>query len=119
MAAIVASIRGVADIMGEINTANREQTAGIEQINEAVTQMDQTTQQNAALVEEAAAAANALQQQADSLVQIVSVFKTAPQETAERDGGPASLAAVRPASPARPDRSLRIVAHQGHAPVPA
>jgi methyl-accepting chemotaxis protein len=119
MAAIVASIRGVADIMGEINTANREQTAGIEQINEAVTQMDQTTQQNAALVEEAAAAANALQQQADSLVQIVSVFKTAPQETAERDGGPAALAAVRPASPARPDRSLRIVAHQGHAPVPA
>jgi methyl-accepting chemotaxis protein len=119
MAAIVASIRGVADIMGEINTANREQTAGIEQINEAVTQMDQTTQQNAALVEEAAAAANALQQQADSLVQIVSVFKTAPQETAERDGGPASLAAVRPASPARPDRSLRIVAHRGHAPVPA
>ncbi|MGO4396579.1 hypothetical protein AB4Z46_35060, partial [Variovorax sp. M-6] len=54
---------------------SQEQTSGIEQINQAITQMDQVTQQNAALVEEAAAAAGSLQEQASSLVQAVSVFK--------------------------------------------
>ncbi len=117
MAAIVTSIRSVAGIMGEINTASREQTAGIEQINEAVTQMDQTTQQNAALVEEAAAAAHALQQQADSLVQIVSIFRTVPQETGKPDA--AAIAAARPALAAKPARGLRLVAHVGQAPMPA
>jgi len=113
MAAIVAGIRGVADIVGEINAASREQSAGIEQINEAVTQMDQTTQQNAALVEEAAAAASALQQQADSLVEIVSIFKTAPQAE-----GRSQAAAARPAAPARPAQALRLVPRLATAPLP-
>jgi len=60
--------------MSEINLASVEQTSGIEQINHAVMQMDDVTQQNAALVEEAAASASALQQQAASLAEVVSVF---------------------------------------------
>jgi methyl-accepting chemotaxis protein len=75
MQAIVHSIKGVADIMGEITVATQEQTAGIEQINQAITQMDEVTQQNAALVEEATAAAGSLEDQAASLVETVSVFK--------------------------------------------
>jgi methyl-accepting chemotaxis protein len=72
---IVGSVRRVTDIMGEITAASQEQTSGIEQINQAISQMDQVTQQNAALVEEASAAAQALQEQAGSLVQAVSIFK--------------------------------------------
>jgi methyl-accepting chemotaxis protein-2 (aspartate sensor receptor) len=75
MEEIVGSIRRVSDIVGEITAASHEQTQGIEQINQAITQMDQVTQQNAALVEEAAAAAQSMQEQAGSLVQAVSVFK--------------------------------------------
>lgn len=72
---IVGSITRVTDIMGEITVASREQTAGIGQINEAITQMDHVTQQNAALVEEASAAAQSLQDQAGNLVGAVSVFR--------------------------------------------
>jgi methyl-accepting chemotaxis protein len=72
---IVGSVKRVTDIMAEITVASREQTSGIEQINQAITQMDQVTQQNAALVEEAAAAAASLQEQASELSQVVSVFK--------------------------------------------
>jgi methyl-accepting chemotaxis protein-2 (aspartate sensor receptor) len=75
MQEIVSSVRHVADIMGEITAASHEQRTGIEEVNRAVTQMDQVTQQNAALVEEAAAAAESLQDQATQLVQAVSVFK--------------------------------------------
>ncbi len=75
MEEIVGSIRRVTDIVGEISAASHEQTQGIEQINQAITQMDQVTQQNAALVEEAAAAAQSMQEQAGSLVQTVSVFR--------------------------------------------
>lgn len=78
---IVGSIKRVTDIMGEITTASREQTAGIEQINQAITEMDNVTQQNAALVEQAAAAAESLQDQAASLAQVVSVFKTGASTT--------------------------------------
>ncbi|RST45544.1 HAMP domain-containing protein [Variovorax sp. DXTD-1] len=81
---IVASVRRVTDIMGEIAAASQEQTTGIEQINQAITQMDQVTQQNAALVEEAAAAAASLQDQAGSLSQLVGVFRL--------DGGRRELA---------------------------
>jgi len=73
---IVVSVRRVTDIMGEISTASQDQSAGIDQINQAMTQMDQVTQQNAALVEEMAAAANSLSAQAQELVQTVAVFKT-------------------------------------------
>jgi len=72
---IVVSIKRVTGIMSEIMLASQEQTAGIEQINEAIVQMDDVTQQNAALVEEAAAAATALQNQADDLSQLVSTFQ--------------------------------------------
>jgi methyl-accepting chemotaxis protein len=75
MEEIVGSIRRVTDNVGEISAASHEQTQGIEQINQAITQMDQVTQHNAALVEEAAAAAQSMQEQAGSLVQAVSVFR--------------------------------------------
>jgi methyl-accepting chemotaxis protein len=75
MEEIVGSVRRVTDIMGEITAASQEQTSGIEQINQAITQMDQVTQQNAALVEQASAAAQSLQEQAGGLVQAVSIFK--------------------------------------------
>jgi methyl-accepting chemotaxis protein len=75
MQEIVTSIKRVSDIISEITAASTEQTAGIEQINLAITQMDQVTQQNAALVEEAAAAAQSMQDQAHNLEQAVSVFK--------------------------------------------
>jgi methyl-accepting chemotaxis protein len=75
MTEVVTSIRRVTDIMGEISAASSEQAAGVAQVGEAVTQMDQVTQQNAALVEEMAAAASSLNSQAGDLVQAVSVFK--------------------------------------------
>ncbi len=71
---VVASVRRVTDIMGEISAASVEQSAGIEQVNQAIAQMDEVTQQNAALVEEAAAAAASLQDQAGNLMQVVGVF---------------------------------------------
>jgi methyl-accepting chemotaxis protein len=72
---VVDSIRHVTDIMAEITAASQEQSQGIEQVNQAVIEMDNATQQNAALVEEAAAAAGAMQEQAANLAQVVSVFK--------------------------------------------
>ncbi|MEX0143281.1 MCP four helix bundle domain-containing protein [Massilia sp. LMS1-1-1.1] len=75
MEEIVSSVRRVTDIMAEITSASNEQEAGIEQINQAITEMDAVTQQNAALVEEAAAASEALQDQAGILAEAVSVFK--------------------------------------------
>ncbi|MDY7540002.1 methyl-accepting chemotaxis protein [Undibacterium sp. 5I1] len=74
MGEIVASVKRVTDIMGEITSAGHEQEDGIEQINQAISEMDTVTQQNAALVEEAAAAAASLQEQASNLAQVVSVF---------------------------------------------
>jgi len=71
------SVRKVTAIVGEMTLANREQTSGIEQINIAISQMDQVTQQNAALVEQAAAAASAMQDQASELNQVVSQFRLA------------------------------------------
>jgi methyl-accepting chemotaxis protein len=75
MTEIVDSIQHLTDIMADITAAGREQSAGIEQVNQAITQMDEVTQQNAALVEEAAAASQSLQDQATHLSEIVSVFK--------------------------------------------
>ena len=75
MSEIVASIGRVTSIMTEITSASREQTSGIEQINQAIAQMDEVTQRNAALVEQEAAAADALQDQATQLASLVSVFK--------------------------------------------
>jgi methyl-accepting chemotaxis protein len=90
MEQVVGSIRRVTGIMAEIASASQEQTAGIEQVNQAIAQMDHTTQQNAALVEESAAAAASLQDQAGKLAQAVDVF------TLARGNGTPALAA-RPA----------------------
>lgn len=75
MQEIVTSVQRVTDIMGEISAASVEQSSGINQVNIAVSQMDSVTQQNAALVEQAAAAATSLKDQAHKLVGAVSVFK--------------------------------------------
>jgi len=75
MQEVVAAIRRVTDIMGDISAASSEQSSGVAQIGEAVMQMDQATQQNAALVEESAAAAEGLKSQALQLVQAVAVFR--------------------------------------------
>jgi len=72
---VVDSVQRVTDIVSEISAASHEQSTGIEQVNQAIVQMDEVTQQNAALVEEAAAASQSLQDQAASLAQAVSVFK--------------------------------------------
>ncbi|HUG59004.1 MAG TPA: methyl-accepting chemotaxis protein [Candidimonas sp.] len=71
---VVASVKRVTDIVGEISMASNEQSIGIEQVNQAILQMDQVTQQNAALVEQAAAATGSMQDQADHLTRAVSVF---------------------------------------------
>jgi methyl-accepting chemotaxis protein len=104
---IVGSVRRVTDIMGEITAASQEQTSGIEQINQAISQMDQVTQQNAALVEEAAAAAASLRDQAGGLLQAVSVFKLAQGRQATVIAAPARATKVKAVAvsaplPARP-----------------
>jgi methyl-accepting chemotaxis protein len=75
MSEVVDSIRKVSDMIKEIAVASHEQSEGIDQVNLAITQMDEVTQQNAALVEEAAAASKSMQQQGDNLVKVVGVFK--------------------------------------------
>ncbi|MCL1529995.1 methyl-accepting chemotaxis protein [Xanthomonas nasturtii] len=75
MGEIVSSVQRVTDIMGEISAASQEQSSGIEQVNQTVTHMDEATQQNAALVEEATAAARSLEEQAVGLTEAVAVFK--------------------------------------------
>ncbi len=102
---VVGSIQRVADIMGEITAASQEQTAGIEQINQAISQMDNVTQQNASLVEEAAAASEALQEQAVKLSDLVSLFRVegvqarvAPAQLAKKP----AVAAPKPAPKAAP-----------------
>ncbi|MCZ8253966.1 MAG: methyl-accepting chemotaxis protein [Hylemonella sp.] len=107
MSEVVASIRRVTDIMGEISAASTEQSQGVAQIGEAVQQMDQVTQQNAALVEEMAAAASSLRSQAQELVQVVSVFRVAEGQAAPRaSAAPVTQAAVpqRPAAASAPAR---------------
>ena len=75
MTDVVSAIARVTNIMGEISAASREQSQGVAQVGEAVTHLDEVTQQNASLVEEMAAAAGSLQTQAQDLVGVVSVFK--------------------------------------------
>jgi len=86
MEEVVQSVKRVADIIGEIAAASEEQRAGIEQVNGAIVQMDQGTQQNAALVEEAAAAAEAMREQAAALARLVGTFQLA---SARQAGAPA------------------------------
>jgi len=99
MQEIVQGIGRVTDIMADITSASAEQSTGIEQVNEAITQMDGVTQQNAALVEEAAAAAASLQEQATTLAQLVSVFNVG-------HGRPGGVRQAAP--PAVPGRALAV-----------
>ena len=104
---VVGSVRRVADIMQEITAASSEQSAGIEQVNMAIVQMDQVTQQNAALVEQAAAAAESMQDQATALNEVVSVFRLSGTHAAQT--APASNVTTlrRPAGAApRPVRRI-------------
>ncbi len=78
MGEIVDSVQRVTDIMSEISAASQEQSTGIEQVNQTVVQMDETTQQNAALVEEAMAAARSLEEQAGQLDEAIAVFQLGP-----------------------------------------
>ena len=80
---VVASVKRVTDIMSEISNASQEQSRGIEQVNMSIIEMDSMTQQNAALVEEAAAAAQSLQDQANELAHVVSIFKLVEGEEAQ------------------------------------
>ncbi len=97
---IVQSVQRVTDMIGEITAASTEQSSGISQVNQAVGNLDQMTQQNAALVEESAAAAQSLREQAEQLAQVVSTFKL---------GGEAALA-VRMPAPQAPRTTPRAVA---------
>ena len=106
MTEIVVSITRVTDIMAEIASASVEQTVGIEQVNAAIMQMDEVTQQNAALVEEAAAAAASLQEQSRALAGLVGTFRlgaSAPAPTA-RAIAPFIRPVIRPAIGAPPQR---------------
>jgi methyl-accepting chemotaxis protein len=80
MDGIVKAVRQVADIMTEISAASQEQSSGIAQVNQAIVSIDDVTQQNAALVEEAAAAAQSMRDQAEMLAEAVSVFRLAEQQ---------------------------------------
>ncbi|WP_284506718.1 methyl-accepting chemotaxis protein [Caballeronia sp. GAWG1-5s-s] len=86
MQRVSTAIKRVTDIMGEIASASNEQSRGIEQVNQAISQMDEVTQQNAALVEEAAAAAGSMEDQAKHLTAAVAVFRTAQSFTAPTTG---------------------------------
>jgi uncharacterized phage infection (PIP) family protein YhgE len=77
---VVTSVKRVTDIIGEIADASAEQTAGIEQVNKAIAAMDQATQQNAALVEESAAAAATMREQAANLTRVISGFVVSAQD---------------------------------------
>lgn len=104
MAEVVTSIRHVNDIVGEISAASAEQSAGVHQMGEAMTQMDQNTQQNAALVEQSAAAASSLQTQAEQLVQAVSVFRLAHYAASSLALPAAAAQAPSPVSASAPQR---------------
>jgi len=103
MSEIIGAVQRVTDIMGEIAAASEEQSSGIDQVARAVTQMDEVTQQNAALVEEAAAAAQSLEDQAGALKDAVSVFQL-------NDGGLEVSKTALGAKPARgvPHRALAV-----------
>jgi len=112
MGLIVTSVQQVADIMAEITSASQEQSLGIEQVNEAITQMDEMTQQNAALVEQSAAAAQAMQDEAGTLARSVSVFKL------RGDSGAALLAAAPRPRPAAAPAARALAVRKAPAPAP-
>ena len=113
---IVGSVKRVTDIMAEITAASQEQSQGIEQVNQTITQMDEVTQQNAALVEEATASARSLEEQASGLSGSVAQFRLADEPLPERR--PAALASAPRAAPVRMERPA-VAARAVRPPVPA
>jgi methyl-accepting chemotaxis protein len=111
MKEVVASIRRVTECMSEISIASREQTSGIEQINVAIGHLDQVTQQNAALVQETAEAAQSLQEQADELVQLVNVFRLGAAEGLHADEAAPAANIVRLTPTAGSDARIQAVRH--------
>ena len=119
MTEVVDTVRSVTDIVSEISAASAEQSTGIDEINRAITQMDEVTQQNAALVEEAAAASQSLQEQASKLASVVGAFKLAHgQANAAQHSTPVRPAPVPAAKPpaARKAAPLKLVAQRSPAP---
>ncbi|WP_035884078.1 methyl-accepting chemotaxis protein [Cupriavidus metallidurans] len=114
---IVGAVRRVTDIMGEITAASEEQSAGIEQVGLAIAQMETVTQQNAALVEEASAAAESLMQQAGGLVTEVARFDLGQQQQREVQRVPGPVAVV--AQPVQPAPRLPAAAPKPLAPRPS
>jgi methyl-accepting chemotaxis protein len=104
MSELVTSVQRVSDIIGAISKASGEQSAGIGQVNQAIAHMDEATQQNSTLVEQAAAATGSLQDQAANLAQVVSVFKTNTAPAGGAGRRPASVAPLAATKPARPLR---------------
>ncbi|WP_240125322.1 methyl-accepting chemotaxis protein [Thermomonas alba] len=104
MGEIVGSVKRVTDIMADISAASQEQSSGIEQVNQAITQMDEGTQQNAALVEEASAAAESMRQQAEALVEAVAAFRLANGSGAARPAAPKPTASPAAGKPADSDK---------------
>ncbi|MDR5779426.1 methyl-accepting chemotaxis protein [Caballeronia sp. LZ065] len=115
MAEISGAVQRVTDIMGEIAAASQEQSSGIEQVSRAVTQMDEVTQQNAALVEEAAAAAQSLEDQAGRLRQAVAVFQVAEGAPLAAQSTPAAPRTRMVTSPA-PKLATKAVPKPASAP---
>ena len=101
MQEIVGSVQRVSDIIGEITAASSEQSDGIGQVNTAVTQLDQMTQQNAALVEESAAAAESLRDQAQRLASVVATFRL-DSHGSPAAPAPAAVSAPKPVVTAKP-----------------
>ncbi|MDR6743322.1 methyl-accepting chemotaxis protein [Herbaspirillum sp. 1173] len=91
MSEVVASVKRVTDVVAEISAASGEQSDGIEQINQAIVQMDEVTQQNAALVEEAAAAAQSLEEQSNHLQKTVAIFKLSDKDVKQSSTGATSI----------------------------
>ena len=116
MSEIVGAIKRVTDIVGEISAASAEQSTGVAQVGQAVTAMDQATQQNSAMVEESAAAAHSLQEQARQLVEAVAVFTLAQGAQPSRDiaastgntGNPSAAPAVERRGPNRATNVSRL-----------
>ena len=114
---VVASVKRVTDIMSEISNASQEQSRGIEQVNMSIIEMDSMTQQNAALVEEAAAAAQSLQDQASELGRVVSIFKLVEGEVAQMAEQPESV--TRASAPAPQLRPKAVAARKSALKRPA
>ena len=116
---VVSSIRRVTDIVGEISAASSEQSAGVGQVGEAVTNIDHATQQNAALVEQMSAAASSLKSQAQELVRAVSIFKLSASAPRHADGVPAAQTVESRPVAARATPARQVAARPMRRPAPA